>query len=275
MRMMEMMVPEQVLLGEMASLHCMYDMEGEELYSVKWYKNGHEFFRYIPGDREQRITTFNLPGLAVERSQSDSHSVRLRSVNLATTGRYRCEVSAEAPLFNTVSQSKRLEVVALPSGGPRISGLRPGSRLYRLGETVRLNCTSDSGHPAPHLAWFVNGNLAQPGQLRHYPVIQHENGLQTAILGLHLTVFRPHLLGPRLEIDLRCSSSLTARVVRGEGGGGGEGGGQVSQHDHQEMARVTAGGSLLRAGGAALSLDKLGLCLGLLASRLSAQTKTV
>ena len=262
--MMEMMVPEQVILGEMASLHCMYDMEGEELYSVKWYKNGHEFFRYIPGDREQRITTFSLPGLAVERSQSDSHRVRLRKVNLATTGRYRCEVSAEAPLFNTVSQSKRLEVVALPSAGPRISGLRsPGSRLYRLGETLRLNCTSDSGHPAPHLAWFINGNLAQPGQLRHYPVIQHENGLQTAILGLQLTVFRPHLLGPRLEIDLRCSSSLSARVVRGEGG---EGGGQVSQHDHQEIARVTAGGSLLRAAGAAVSLNMLGLCLGLVAS---------
>ena len=30
-------VPEQVILGEMASLHCIYDMEGEELYSVKWW----------------------------------------------------------------------------------------------------------------------------------------------------------------------------------------------------------------------------------------------
>lgn len=47
--MLEMVVPDQVILGEMASLHCLYDMEGEELYSVKWYKNGHEFFRYIPG----------------------------------------------------------------------------------------------------------------------------------------------------------------------------------------------------------------------------------
>ena len=72
----------KVILGEMASLHCIYDMEGEELYSVKWYKvsrgwhytdiynelsqNGHEFFRYIPRDREQRITTFNLPGIKVD-----------------------------------------------------------------------------------------------------------------------------------------------------------------------------------------------------------------
>ena len=44
-RMVEMVVPEQVMLGEMATLHCIYDMEGEELYSVKWYKSGHEFFR--------------------------------------------------------------------------------------------------------------------------------------------------------------------------------------------------------------------------------------
>ena len=251
MRMMEMMVPEQVILGEMASLHCQYDMEGEELYSVKWYKNGHEFFRYIPGDREQRVTTFSLPGLQVERSQSDSNRVVLRNVNLATTARYRCEVSAEAPLFNTVSQSQRLQVVALPSSGPRISGLRPGARQYRLGETLRLNCTSDSGHPAPHLAWFINGNMAEPHQLLHYPVIQHENGLQTAILGLQLTVFRPDLIGPRLEIDLRCSSSLTARVVSPETSL------EVSQHSHQEMARVTAGGSLVRAGAASLSLATL------------------
>ena len=54
--------------GERATLQCIFDMEGEELYSVKWYKAGHEFFRYIPGDRDQRITTFNLPGITVEVS---------------------------------------------------------------------------------------------------------------------------------------------------------------------------------------------------------------
>ena len=67
-RMVEMVVPAQVMLGERATLQCIFDMEGEELYSVKWYKAGHEFFRYIPGDRDQRITTFNLPGITVEVS---------------------------------------------------------------------------------------------------------------------------------------------------------------------------------------------------------------
>ena len=39
-------IVEQVLLGERAVLQCLYDLEGEELYSVKWYKQGQEFFRY-------------------------------------------------------------------------------------------------------------------------------------------------------------------------------------------------------------------------------------
>jgi hypothetical protein len=35
------------MMGERAVLQCLYDMEGEELYSVKWYKAGHEFFRLV------------------------------------------------------------------------------------------------------------------------------------------------------------------------------------------------------------------------------------
>ena len=27
---------------------CLYDLEGAALYSLKWYKNGREFFRIMP-----------------------------------------------------------------------------------------------------------------------------------------------------------------------------------------------------------------------------------
>ena len=54
----------------------------------------------------------------------------------------------------------------------------------------------------------------------------------------------------------RCSSSLTARVSSGAGRGG------VAQHSHQEMARVTAGGSLLRAGAARAGPGQGSLVLG-------------
>ena len=49
-------------------LLCRFDLEGEELYSIKWYKDGDEFYRYIPGDREQQVTVFNMNGVRVDVS---------------------------------------------------------------------------------------------------------------------------------------------------------------------------------------------------------------
>ena len=39
-------VPSYAIQGKQAVLECPYDLEGSSLYSVKWYKNGREFFRY-------------------------------------------------------------------------------------------------------------------------------------------------------------------------------------------------------------------------------------
>ena len=68
------------MLGDKVNLECIFDLEGEVLYSVKWYKGGKEFFRllsdyqyvpdrnsnarYIPEDKK-RIMTFSLPGIDV------------------------------------------------------------------------------------------------------------------------------------------------------------------------------------------------------------------
>jgi hypothetical protein len=40
-------------------------MEGDKLYSIKWYRNGHEFYRYIPSD-EPKTTVFNGDGINVD-----------------------------------------------------------------------------------------------------------------------------------------------------------------------------------------------------------------
>ena len=42
---------------------------------------------------------------------SDKNQVTLENLNLNSAGQYRCEISAEAPLFNTVAQSKKLNVI--------------------------------------------------------------------------------------------------------------------------------------------------------------------
>ncbi len=57
-RLIRLGVPSHRYLGDGAVLRCLFDLEGERLYSVKWYKDHDEFFRYIPADRESPITAF-------------------------------------------------------------------------------------------------------------------------------------------------------------------------------------------------------------------------
>ena len=38
------------------ALYCTrFDMEGDSLYSVKWYRNEQEFYRYVPNDRLELV----------------------------------------------------------------------------------------------------------------------------------------------------------------------------------------------------------------------------
>ena len=64
----------------------------------------------------------NLAGISVELSKSSMNYVTLSPLSLASTGRYRCEVSEEGPMFATDSKYGDLLVVVVPQNGPRIDG---------------------------------------------------------------------------------------------------------------------------------------------------------
>jgi hypothetical protein len=46
-------------------LKCNYDLEGDTLYSIKWYKGRHEFYRYTPKENPA-MKTFPVFGINVE-----------------------------------------------------------------------------------------------------------------------------------------------------------------------------------------------------------------
>ena len=56
--------------GQPAVLHCNYDLEGDELYSVKYYKDYVEFYRYLPNDAPRAAQKFQLKGAYVDVSQT-------------------------------------------------------------------------------------------------------------------------------------------------------------------------------------------------------------
>lgn len=67
LRLAEVRIPKYVIKGSAAQLECLYDLDGEALYSVKWYKDGNEFYRYVPRDMPP-AQTFLLSGVSVDVS---------------------------------------------------------------------------------------------------------------------------------------------------------------------------------------------------------------
>jgi hypothetical protein len=65
-------VPHAILLGETATLFCHFDLEGDSLYSVKWYKGRREFYRFTPKE-DPAMKIFPIFGLEVEVSKLVLH----------------------------------------------------------------------------------------------------------------------------------------------------------------------------------------------------------
>lgn len=60
-------IDRHTLVGNSSTLECHYDLQGEPLYSVKWYKDGNEFFRFLPKDNPPK-QVFPLNGVLVDVS---------------------------------------------------------------------------------------------------------------------------------------------------------------------------------------------------------------
>uniref|UniRef100_A0A1A9WUN5 Ig-like domain-containing protein n=1 Tax=Glossina brevipalpis TaxID=37001 RepID=A0A1A9WUN5_9MUSC len=63
--MTEVKIPNHIMRFKSAILGCRYNLDGESLYSVKWYKDGHEFYRYVPRNKPPG-QAFPLPGINVD-----------------------------------------------------------------------------------------------------------------------------------------------------------------------------------------------------------------
>lgn len=67
-------VPVAVKRGDNVNLTCLYDLEGDTLYSVKWYKGKREFFRFTPKENPS-LQVFPVPGIYVEVYLANQFSI--------------------------------------------------------------------------------------------------------------------------------------------------------------------------------------------------------
>ena len=104
---------------------------------------------------------FPVTGLTVSPAGSDAHSVLLYEISREAGGRYRCEVSTEAPHFYTAVEAVLVTVSALPRG-PFLTGLKAS---YSLEENITVNCSTSQSLPAPTISWYVNGDKTDPSSV--------------------------------------------------------------------------------------------------------------
>lgn len=201
--MLMMDVPSPTTQGESVELICSYKLDEDKLYSVKWYKDDVEFYRYVPNDWPPG-QFLPLQGVRVDLSKSGSQSVYLREVDLNSAGTYRCEVSAEAPEFQTVEAEKEMKVFVLPTDGPKITG---GQSKYRIGDTVSVNCTSSKSKPAATLRWYINDEQATPENELEHSTTLHADGLETSSLTLRFVVSEPHFRSGNMK--LKCTATIS------------------------------------------------------------------
>ncbi|XP_065213523.1 cell adhesion molecule 2-like [Planococcus citri] len=200
LRLIKVVVPEYIYVNKPASLECQYDLENDKLYTVQWYKDNDEFYRYVPKYVPPHIS-YRIDDIKVDISNSNDKKVSLKNVSLMMRGVYRCEVSAEAPSFATVYGEARMEVIALPKEDPHING---EEKAYQVGDTINLTCTSGKSYPPAQLRWFINGREIKAD----YHTVHEHNGLHTVMTGLILKAGQEHFVDGQIQIKCQATISV-------------------------------------------------------------------
>ncbi|OXA57048.1 uncharacterized protein LOC110846893 [Folsomia candida] len=202
LRLENVSIPQYGIKDGGVTLGCFFDLEKDTFLVLKWYKDGHEFFRYSE-QSTPFILTFPIDGVFVEITQSNMNQVVLRNISLRSSGSYRCEVSADLPSFRTLSQSGELFVTAPPRDLPHIDCHPP---LIQQGDVLKCNCTSYASKPAASLMFYLNEGKANFGDMIEYLPALEPYGLETSILGLEFQVEVMHLKNGALRI--KCTATI-------------------------------------------------------------------
>ncbi|KAJ2942599.1 hypothetical protein O0L34_g2066 [Tuta absoluta] len=201
LRDVHMVIPEAVERGSTVEMRCQYDLEQEVLYSVKWYRGDREFCRYSPRDVPP-LKIFPIPGIEVNKDESDSKRLTIANVTSVAHGRYTCEVSADAPSFQTAQVHGFMYVVDLPLSDPTLEGIK---RRYRPGMKLRAECVSRDSMPAANLSYFINNEPASTQHVWHR-VDGEKGGPMTAFSHIQFVVQKHHFVRGKLKI--RCTAII-------------------------------------------------------------------
>ncbi|KAG0411919.1 hypothetical protein HPB47_010945 [Ixodes persulcatus] len=187
LRLIKVDVPPNALLGGGARLQCRFKLGNTPLYSVKWYKEDQEFFRYVPSDHPPK-NVFPLKGV---------------TVNVCATARSRIMRYGRHLIKKICWESTGQRVVlfpnsSLPKDGPKIRGIQ---KYYDVGDAVDINCYSPESQPVVSFRWFLNDSPAEPPifEISNLATL-HENGLESSASRLRFIIREDQFLNGSASI---------------------------------------------------------------------------
>ncbi|XP_060877898.1 uncharacterized protein LOC132950448 [Metopolophium dirhodum] len=195
-------VPVAVRSGSILRMNCTYDLENTALYSIKWYLRDQEFYRYVPKESPP-TRVFPMPGIIVNVQESDENKVTIENVQRELTGYYKCEVSADAPLFHTGIKTKLTYVTNEPSSPPTLQANR---MKYSAGDLINVSCIAGESYPAVNISWFLNNQTAETMQsVRINTVfVRKDKVTEMVVMRSYLITRASTLLFPTGRIKVMC-----------------------------------------------------------------------
>ncbi|XP_023209982.1 uncharacterized protein LOC111612923 [Centruroides sculpturatus] len=231
LRLMRLEVPSAAIRGEPVWLNCTFDLESDELYSVKWYKNNVEFYRFLPTDQPpgQKYDLMGVyvdvrtVGLRLMRLEVPSAAIRgepvwlnctfdLESDELYSVKWYKNNVEFYRFLPTDQPPGQKYDLMGvyvdsnlmLPEDGPTITGIKP---QYQIGDEVNVTCSAGPSKPAATLKWYINGKEAPVSYETRTRPLRHKDRLQISTLGLNFEARPVHFWNGSMK--LRCTAVIS------------------------------------------------------------------
>lgn len=195
--------PAEVRRGEQATLLCLYDLEGDSLMSVKWYRGQREFYRITPNE-EPTAKIFPYNGINVDESRSNASQVVLQQVGFSLSGNISCEVTVENN-FKTSLASMQMTVVELPDKRPTITTEKG---KYKINDTLIAECLTSPSNPAASLSFLLNNIPVGSPDTKAIP-LDSSSSQYISKLTLNITL-QPKHFNKHGQLLLKCTALVAS-----------------------------------------------------------------
>ncbi|KAJ9576144.1 hypothetical protein L9F63_006966, partial [Diploptera punctata] len=152
-------LPADVYIGDRtATLQCNYDLKGEKLYLMRWYKDNQEIYQFRPDSTPQQ-NVFSHQPVNIDKIASDSKQLVITNITQDSAGLYHCQVETDAPSLKSL-KSKQVQLNIQDSAGSRTlqkpkllvpETVRVGNKLITLKCDYNLH-----GERLYSVQWFKN-----------------------------------------------------------------------------------------------------------------------